>query len=341
VKILARMYPPEAQDSFYSHTQRAFSKGNSITGDSRAYVFNCKKLEKNRLEFVWKQIVDDLNSLKIIGSAELQERPIEDILAKMFDHTIDEIEILRTANEEKIFEIQRITGQHNKALDTVKQTVDMKEKLEADLYRKFVLVLNTKKAELGRLKQQVEAYENEHARSANGDEHSDNEVIQSDGMQSGTDDERSNDGFANLRARSTSPIHTTTTLNDMDNPTNSGNKRSHDTLSDTDTSGDEDPMTDDEINEERPPILPSAAATTSSSQFNQDGLLDLGDDHLDYKSSTLSKHHQRRKYVSGVNSISSRPFASHVAGAGIPPPMAIPSLPDESQPTTDDLLNRI
>jgi len=46
-------------------------------------------------------MVDDLNSLKIIGNAELQERPIEEILAKMMDHVIDEMEILRSANEQK------------------------------------------------------------------------------------------------------------------------------------------------------------------------------------------------------------------------------------------------
>jgi len=97
-------------------------------------------------------MVDDLNSLKIIGNAEFQDRPIEEILAKMMDHVIDEMEILRSANEQKIFEIQRINGQLNKALETVKQTVDMKEKLEADLYRKFVLVLNTKKGELAKIK---------------------------------------------------------------------------------------------------------------------------------------------------------------------------------------------
>lgn len=70
----------------------------------------------------------------------------------MMDHVIDEMETLRSANEQKVFEIQRINGQLNKALEvieklpflyvcwfllqTVKQTVDMKDKLESDLYRK-------------------------------------------------------------------------------------------------------------------------------------------------------------------------------------------------------------
>ncbi|CAF3082161.1 unnamed protein product [Rotaria socialis] len=136
VRALAKKFPPEEHDTFYSHTQRAFSKGNHSEIDGRTYVFTCKIIEKNRLEFVWKQMVDDLNSLKIIGSAELQERPIEEILVKMMDHAIDEMETLRSTNEQKIFEIQRINGQLNKALETVKQTVDTKEKLEADLYRK-------------------------------------------------------------------------------------------------------------------------------------------------------------------------------------------------------------
>jgi hypothetical protein len=50
VRTLAKIFPPEAHDSFYSHTQRAFSKGNHSESDGRTYVFNCKKTEKNRLE---------------------------------------------------------------------------------------------------------------------------------------------------------------------------------------------------------------------------------------------------------------------------------------------------
>ena len=35
----------------------------------------------------------------------------------MMDHAIEEMETLRSANEQKIFEIQRINGQLNKALE--------------------------------------------------------------------------------------------------------------------------------------------------------------------------------------------------------------------------------
>ncbi len=50
VRILAKRFPSESNDSFYSHTQRAFSKGNKAKIHGRTYVFNCKKLDKNRLE---------------------------------------------------------------------------------------------------------------------------------------------------------------------------------------------------------------------------------------------------------------------------------------------------
>jgi len=35
------------------------------------------------------------------------------------DHVIDEMEMLRSANEQKILEIQRINGQLNKALEVI------------------------------------------------------------------------------------------------------------------------------------------------------------------------------------------------------------------------------
>lgn len=104
-------------------------------------------------------------------------------------------------------------------------------------------MLNTKKEELTKLKRQVESYEHEHTNGVNGHEHSDDEIVRL-GHQSETDDERSNDAFANLRARSRSPMHTTTmTLNDGDS------KRSKHVMSDTDTSGDEDQYMEDEVHE--------------------------------------------------------------------------------------------
>jgi len=37
----------------------------------------------------------------------------------MMDHIIDEMDILRSANEQKVFEIKRINGQLNKALEVI------------------------------------------------------------------------------------------------------------------------------------------------------------------------------------------------------------------------------
>jgi hypothetical protein len=168
-----------------------------------------------------------------------------------------------------------------------------------------------------------------------GQEHSDDEGVRA-GYNSGTDDERSNDAFANLRARSTSPIHTTTKLNDE---INGDRKRARSTMSDTDTSGDEDQFMDDEVHEMQIPIRPAATQSEINIDPSQDSLLDLGDDRMDYRPTAISKHHQRRKYVTGANSITTRPYLSH-AGAGIPPTLTTPSLPEESQ-TTDDLLDKI
>ncbi|CAF4174095.1 unnamed protein product, partial [Rotaria sp. Silwood2] len=165
----------------------------------------------------------------------------------------------------------------------------------------FVLVLNTKKAELSKLKRQIESYQNEHPTTEN-----------------------DNESYANSQSQSTSPIHTTT-LDNIEHPTN---KRTRRQMSNTDTSE------DDEIQHIEMPIQPSKLKIVDN---NQDSSLDLGDDQMDYKTSTIRKHHQRRNYVTGVNSISTRPFVNH---ASVPSTMATPSLPDDSQ-TTDDLLNKI
>ena len=41
----------------------------------------------------------------------------------MMDHAIDEMETLRSSNEQKIFEIQRINGQLNKALEVMQTLI--------------------------------------------------------------------------------------------------------------------------------------------------------------------------------------------------------------------------
>ena len=50
VRTLAKRFPAEEHDSFYSHTQRAFSQGNHAENSERTYAFTCKKTDKNRLE---------------------------------------------------------------------------------------------------------------------------------------------------------------------------------------------------------------------------------------------------------------------------------------------------
>ncbi|UJR20535.1 hypothetical protein I4U23_023662 [Adineta vaga] len=299
VRLLAKKFPSESNDSFYSHTQRAFSNGNKTETDGRSYVFNCKKLDKNRLEFVWKEKIEALNSLKIIGNVELEERPNDEVLSKMMDYTIDEMDMLRAANEQKLVEIKCTNEQLHKALETVKRTVDMKEQLETDLYRKFVLVLNTKKAELAKLKQQIESYRYDHPTTT-----------------------RDEESYVDSHPRSVSPMDST--FNESESQTN---KRRRHQSNGTSTSEDDDIQ---EIQLTKP--------TKSKTMNNrQDSSLDLGNDQMDYKTSTIDKHHQRRKFVTATNTISKRPFVNHTATSSS---MTVPSLPDDSQ-TTDDLLNKI
>ncbi|CAF1617249.1 unnamed protein product, partial [Adineta steineri] len=167
----------------------------------------------------------------------------------------------------------------------------------------FVLVLNAKKSELAKLKHQLESYQDD-------DDHP-------------TTRNNKYDTYMDSHSRSVSPIHTvTTTLDDIEQP--SPNKRGR---HDVDTSE------DDDIHE----IQMSNRSKSNVVDKNQDNPLDLGNDRMDYKKSTINKHHQRQKHVTGANSISTRPFINH---AVVSSTMTIPSLPDDSL-SADDLLNNI
>ncbi|CAF4079777.1 unnamed protein product [Rotaria sordida] len=140
----------------------------------------------------------------------------------------------------------------------------------------FALVLNTKKVELSKLKHQLESYRNEHPITGN-----------------------DNESYDNSQSQNTSPMHTTTTLDDIEY---SGNKRTRHQINNTDTSE------DDEIQHIEMSNRPSKLKMVDNSQ---DSSLDLGNDQMDYKTSTINKHYQRRNYVTGVNSISTRPFVKY------------------------------
>ncbi|CAF1491297.1 unnamed protein product [Rotaria magnacalcarata] len=170
-------------------------------------------------------------------------------------------------------------------------------------HSEFVLVLNAKKDELSKLKHQIELYQDERSSCSR---------------------ENVVDPYNNMLSSSTSPRHATT----GNYKEYSINKRPRHDISDIDTSEDED-IRDVEMST-RSLVQPKFKITDN----NRDGSLDLGDDQMDYKASTISKHHQRRNYVTGINSISTRPFVNVSAT------MAMPSLPDDSQ-TADDLLNKI
>lgn len=57
IQNLARKFPNETNDSFYSHTQRAFSQSNK---DSK-YIYTCKKIDKNRIEVYVRLTFDKQN----------------------------------------------------------------------------------------------------------------------------------------------------------------------------------------------------------------------------------------------------------------------------------------
>ncbi|CAF0848691.1 unnamed protein product [Adineta ricciae] len=164
----------------------------------------------------------------------------------------------------------------------------------------FVLVLNTKKAELAKLKNQVNAFSRGHSTANIGEE-----------------------SYADSRSRSVSPVQST--LNE--NEPRSTTKRRRNQSNNTNTSEEED------VRQTRP-LTRSRSKNMSNTQESS---LDLGNDQMDYKTSTIDKHPQRRKYIAGTNSISKRPFATHGRTSSA---MTLPSLPDDSQ-TTDDLLNKI
>ncbi|MGH0160567.1 UNVERIFIED_CONTAM: hypothetical protein FKN15_054658 [Acipenser sinensis] len=97
-----------------------------------------------------------------LGSVELHtvSKPIE-VIKELINHGLDRSTELRARNEHLLGENERLGRERDYVTEELKKNVQAKEVLEQDLYTRFVLVLNEKKAKIRSLQEKLKQAQEE------------------------------------------------------------------------------------------------------------------------------------------------------------------------------------
>lgn len=140
---------------YRSQTMKALS-GESFNG--RKFEYDVQEEGGNgSVVLTWKRILDDEDIKLQLGSVNL--RPELD-LAKSTSHILESSIQLTNQLQDNIQQLtderDRLTSEHAVALKRLEKFVSIKEDTEKDLFSKFVVVINDKKAKIRELKRKLE-----------------------------------------------------------------------------------------------------------------------------------------------------------------------------------------
>ena len=116
---------------------------------------------EEKLELVWKKLLVSGGIKVHLGSVEMDAHMPQLVFCHMLDHAITTMATLQVGIKDLEVEKDRLTSERNVALQRLDKCVSLKEELEQDLYGKFKLVLNEKKAKIRRLMESLEHLSNQ------------------------------------------------------------------------------------------------------------------------------------------------------------------------------------
>lgn len=146
------------------HLQDTLAALQQGGGASTAFVYTVRPTSSGSLQLAWKKFLPTENIRFQLGSAVLLPAPSPKLThSQLFDCAIASIQTLQAEVSAVRAEKQRLITERASALHRLEESVSLKEELERDLYGKFKVVLNDKKAKIRKLDQQVEQLLEENA----------------------------------------------------------------------------------------------------------------------------------------------------------------------------------
>lgn len=133
----------------------------ALTGnDMNSFEYELKE-EANgtgSVRLIWKKVVEQDHIKFQLGSVIME--PVAELstaISSVLDHIIQSTADLRQQVAQLKSDRERLANEHDEALQELGDSVGIKEKTEEELFAKFVIVLNDKKAKIRHLKAELEA----------------------------------------------------------------------------------------------------------------------------------------------------------------------------------------
>ncbi|XP_062455825.1 DNA repair protein XRCC4 isoform X1 [Rhea pennata] len=136
------------REKYVEELKKALILGEQSAGK---YNFAISRGEENTVcHFSYEKNLKDVSFR--LGSLKLQRvsRPVE-VIKELIGHCLDCLGRLQAENEHLQKENERLFNDWNDVEKRLEKCVEAKEELEADLYNRFILVLNEKKAKIRNL----------------------------------------------------------------------------------------------------------------------------------------------------------------------------------------------
>lgn len=139
-----------AVDTFIQQSLDALTQSGN---EAITYAFSTSVDSSNNLTFIWKKHVISENVKFQIASVTLQQS--SQTISSMLEFAVTSISSLKEDINSLTKTVENLKKERSQALEKLEQCATLKEDLESDLYGKFKLVLNDKKAKIRLFNEQI------------------------------------------------------------------------------------------------------------------------------------------------------------------------------------------
>lgn len=184
-------------------TRRALTRSDMGTTE---YIYTTGKRAGGGLDLTWKKHLISGNIKVQLGKLALDAQPTAAMLQKMLEYAVGRVSDQQQSIRELEIERERLVSERASALKQLEKTVLLKEKIEGDLYGKFMYVLNEKKAKIRRLIESLEHLSSQAQPTASRKRSAQTRKHGEGGGSDGTsDEEESDDNILTPSPKETSP----------------------------------------------------------------------------------------------------------------------------------------
>ncbi|XP_070565467.1 DNA repair protein XRCC4-like isoform X2 [Ptychodera flava] len=120
------------------------------------FQYQVKKYKGESIEFSWKKVMDTDRIKFQLGSVVLEKASdTTETVKEIFDFSIEKMGSLHGKISTLEADNARLSAERGKALKRLEKCVELKENMEKDLYGKFQVLVNDKKAKIRQLKEEA------------------------------------------------------------------------------------------------------------------------------------------------------------------------------------------